>query len=444
MTDEERERVLSLVNLSDDAGPVSLDPSLAKKLSRAYLSFEHDELLETYLHLRDEMTHWELAEKVAGIGHWHWKVGSDQVLWSDQIFHIYGLEPSREPVLLSKAVEAYHPEDRETVRNYLTRSIETKEGFNFELRLVRPDGEVRDVQARGLVECDEDGEAEAIFGIFQDITDRKQTERLQQTMRKVLEEEVKRRTRELRMANQELKDFAYIVSHDLRSPLINIMGFSKDLEETLLDVRHLCGDVYGKLDEDTANLLKEHLEENLPEAMRFIRGAAMKMDKLIASLLELSRLGSRIPRIETVDLQVLTQQVADNLTYQLGQHSATINIGKLPTIRTDIGYMEIIINNLVSNAVKYLEDGREGLVEIACATDDDFATLTISDNGRGIQEEDLDRIFQPFRRGRNQDMQGDGMGLAYVKMAVRQCGGQIRVTSEPGVGTTFQFSVPKK
>lgn len=444
MTDEERDQVLKLLDLDAEPKTVAVETALLKKMARAYLSFEHDALLETYLHLREEMAHWELAEKVAGIGHWHWTVGSDSVLWSDQVFHIYGIKPDAKPYPLKRAIEAYHPDDRATVQDYLAKAVETRQGFCFEQRLVRPDGEVRDVQARGLVACDAAGEAEAIFGIFQDVTDRKRTERMQQTMRKVLEEEVKRRTRELRMANQELKDFAYIVSHDLRSPLINIMGFSKDLEETLLDVRHLCGDLYEKADQDTSNLLREHMEENLPEAMRFIRGAALKMDKLIASLLELSRLGSRIPRIETVDLKTLTEAAAENLTYQLGQHHAKIVIGDLPTLNTDIGYMEIIINNLLSNAVKYLQEGRDGLVEVACIHNGDSATLTISDNGQGIAEEDLDRVFQPFRRGRNQDIPGDGMGLAYVKMAVRQCGGHIRVVSTPGVGTTFQLTIPHK
>lgn len=441
-----RQRIKDLLKEvdSNESEVVHLDRSTFRSLADAYLSFEREELMRAQVAIREEAHQLELAEKVAGVGHWYWKVGEDHVIWSEQIFRIHGMEPDGHTVTLETALDAYHRDDREEVKDHLNKTIQTAEGFEFELRLVRPDGSVRYVLSRGLPELNEDGSVSALFGIFQDITERVQHERLQRSMRKMLQQEVQRRTRELRMANQELKDYAYIVSHDLRAPLINIIGFSKDLSHTATEVCNLLRDIMPQLPEDVGKRLLEHIEEDIPEAVEFIHKNGTKMDRLINSLLELSRLGSRIPRIEKVDLTALTQQIFESLSYQLEESGVVPTIGNLPKVEADAGYLEIIMNNLLSNAVKYLQPDKDGVVEVDCATEDGFATIAVRDNGCGIAEEDIEKIFLPFRRVGEHKVTGQGMGLAYVQMAVRQCGGEIQVASKPGKGSTFQFTIPLK
>jgi len=130
-----------------------------------------------------------------------------------------------------------------------------------------------------------------------------------------------------------------------------------------------------------------------------------------------------------------------SLAHQLKEHQVKVTVGDLPTVVADRMSIEQILNNLFSNAVKYLEPDRPGEIEITGERRGEETIFYVRDNGRGIKEEDLPKAFMPFRRLGRQDTQGAGVGLSYAETLVRRHGGRIRCESEFGVGTTFSFSI---
>lgn len=256
-----------------------------------------------------------------------------------------------------------------------------------------------------------------------------------------LEEKVQARTAELQDANEELQRFSYIVGHDLRSPLVNIMGFTSELE-ILRDafLARLASASDG--DPDTAEA-DATLIADADEALGFIKSSTAKMDRLINAILALSRAGRREFRSEPVDLAELAATLTGALTHQVQEAGAELAIDPLPTIRSDRLALEQIVSNLLDNAVKYLRADVPGRIRVSAGEKKGFVILKIADNGRGIAEQDLDRIFDLFRRAGPQDRPGDGIGLAHVRALVRRIGGAIRVDSTPGEGTTFSLILPK-
>ncbi len=436
-------RVILEALRTERAEQVTLEATTFTKLAEAYLSYDRDDLMRAQMALREETRQLELSEKIAGVGHWYWQVGSNQIAWSEQIFRIHGMEFDDNHVSLEQALDCYHRDDREQAKDYLYQAIKDRRGFEFELRLVRTDGAVRDVLSRGLPELDAEGQVVGLFGIFQDITERKNHERLQANLRQILQEEVQRRTRELRLVNQELKDYTYIVSHDLRAPLLSIIGHAKDLEANSSEQLSALTPVLASLEPSVRQPIVQWHQEELPESLAYIRKNAQRMDSLIESLLELARLGQRVPRIQTLDLAQLTRAILEDFTYQIEQKEIALHVGQLPLVEADRFYLETILRNLLSNAVKYTPAGKRGRIEVDSTCEDDNVTVSVSDTGRGIAAVDLQSIFLPFRRVGELDCEGEGMGLAYVQLAVSQCGGVMEVNSELGEGTRFQFTIPK-
>jgi signal transduction histidine kinase len=166
------------------------------------------------------------------------------------------------------------------------------------------------------------------------------------------------------------------------------------------------------------------------------------MDHYINALLKLSRLGRRELVLEQVDMEALTQTTLETLAYQIEQRKTRVTVGPLPAVVADRTALEQIMSNLLNNAVIYLEPGRAGEIEISGERNAEETLFHVRDNGRGIAQEDMDKVFAPFRRAGRQDVPGEGMGLAYVQTSVRRHGGRIWCESAPGVGTTFSFAMP--
>lgn len=259
-----------------------------------------------------------------------------------------------------------------------------------------------------------------------------------------LERMVDERTADIVRANEEIQRFAYIVSHDLRAPLVNIMGFTSELEA----IGKMVGRQYEALAEHAPDLVlqdtPEAVKEELPEAIGFIRTSTAKMDRLINAILGLSREGRRVLSPVNVDMTALVTSIAGSLKHQVDAAGGEIKVGKLPALVTDKLAVEQVFSNLIENAVKYIDDGRAPVVEIEGHADGRQVHYTISDNGRGIDGKDLERIFELFRRAGRQDQPGEGLGLAFVRAAVRRLSGSISVQSEIGKGTTFALKFPNK
>lgn len=262
--------------------------------------------------------------------------------------------------------------------------------------------------------------------------------------RRRAEEKLQRYSEELRAINEEIKSFAYIVSHDLRAPLINIKGFAAELDLVLKDILPLLEQCAPNLDAGERDRLRSALRQDAPEALGFISSSVSRMDSLINAVLKLSYLGRRELTPATVNVGDVVDSITASLRHQLEQHNVTVTVGKLPEINIDRTALEQIIGNLLDNAVKYLVPERPGRIEINACEEPDGTTIRISDNGRGIAPKDMGKIFELFRRANCQDTRGEGMGLAYVKALIRRLGGRVECESALGFGTTFNVFIPRQ
>ncbi len=239
----------------------------------------------------------------------------------------------------------------------------------------------------------------------------------------------------------ELKHFTYIVSHDLRAPITNVAGFAGEIRTTLEEVGPMIERAAKVLTGEERALIKHALEEDLPESLGFIRSSVSRMDGLVNAILGLSRLGRRDLHFEALNMNELVKEILDSLAHQIEQSDLAVTVGALPEVTADRTAMEQIMGNLVDNTVKYLDPARPGKLEITGNRLNAETLIRVKDNGRGINLEDLDKVFQIFQRAGNQDVPGEGMGLAHVRTLVRRHGGQIWCESEPGVGSTFSFTI---
>ncbi len=257
-----------------------------------------------------------------------------------------------------------------------------------------------------------------------------------------LEAAVAERTADLKEANDEIQRFAYIVSHDLRAPLVNIMGFTSELEQAQKEVGRLHREVIAKAPDLITDATRAAVEVDMVEAIGFIRTSTERMDRLIGSILKLSRDGQRNLAPEPLDLAVLVGNLARNVGHQLDEAGGELHIGPLPAIVGDRLSLEQILGNLIDNAVKYRSPQRPLRVDVSGHAAGRDVVITVGDNGRGIAPADHGRVFDLFRRAGAQDQKGDGIGLASVRALARRLGGSITLVSVLGEGSTFTVTLP--
>ncbi|MDQ2878963.1 MAG: CHASE3 domain-containing protein [Pseudomonadota bacterium] len=258
-----------------------------------------------------------------------------------------------------------------------------------------------------------------------------------------LEEQVQERTADLSRANEEIQRFAYIVSHDLRSPLVNVMGFTAELEAATVAMTELIDRAEQTAPDIVTDEARTAAREDLPEAIGFIRTSTQKMDRLINAILKLSREGRRVIAPEPIDMMALVGGAHGAIQHLFDEKDATFAIEEaLPSIVSDRLAVEQIVSNLIENAVKYLQPGRPGRIVMRGAQAGARISYEVEDNGRGIAASDHARVFDLFRRSGSQDQPGEGIGLAHVRALAYRLGGTIDVRSELGTGTTFRLSLP--
>ncbi|WP_158916548.1 CHASE3 domain-containing protein [Caulobacter sp. S45] len=272
-------------------------------------------------------------------------------------------------------------------------------------------------------------------------------DRSQLALRKMnegLEDAVQARTQDLTRANEEIQRFAYIVSHDLRAPLVNIMGFTSELEVALKALHRLADTVEAEAPALMFPDARTAVEEDLPESIGFIRSSTQKMDRLINAILKLSREGRRTLNPEDIAMDALIEGIAASLQHQADAREAVVEIeGTLPNLQSDRLATEQVFGNIVENALKYLKPGRPGHVIVRGRTEGAFNIYEIQDNGRGIDAKDYERVFELFRRAGAQDQPGEGIGLAHVRALIVRLGGTISLESALDQGTTFRVSLPR-
>jgi signal transduction histidine kinase len=255
-----------------------------------------------------------------------------------------------------------------------------------------------------------------------------------------LEQRVRERTAEIQEANDEIQKFAYVVSHDLRSPLVNVMGFTNELDM----IRAEYAALHTPPSEPQAPPRDiAQIDADFAESLDFIKQSTAKMDRLINAVLKLARSGQHQFQYEPLDMTAIAQGIATTLTHQAAASNAEIIIEQLPPLVGDRLSVDQIFANLLDNALKYLDPARPGRIVVRGKAGHNFARYDVEDNGRGIDSADLQRIFELFRRAGPQDRPGEGIGLAHIRALIRRLGGRIGCQSELGKGTTFSVWLPQ-
>lgn len=259
-----------------------------------------------------------------------------------------------------------------------------------------------------------------------------------------LEARVAERTEDLMQANQEIQRFAYIVTHDLRAPLVNIMGFTAELDASLKALQAYVLNDGRPVSEEQIHAARLAAAEDLPEAIGFIRSSTKKMDGLINAILKISRDGRRQLKPESVELKPILETITASVHHQISESDGKIELDiKAPRLDTDRLSVEQILGNLVDNAIKYKHPDRPLTLAVRTTPEGrHMVRIEVEDNGRGIAEQDHERIFELFRRSGQQDQSGEGIGLAHVRSLARNLGGEITVQSRLGEGSTFVLRLP--
>jgi signal transduction histidine kinase len=261
--------------------------------------------------------------------------------------------------------------------------------------------------------------------------------------RRSLDNQVKQQSEILKEHNRELETFAYIASHDLRAPLINIKGFSSELKYSIDILVPLLEKISSKLNAEEKETVAKLLQESIPQALGFIQNSADKMNKLVAALLQYSRLGKRKLAYESIDINNLVQQCINTMQHQIKTSGAKITVDQLPTITADRLSLEQVFSNLLDNAVKYLDPGRPGEIHIGATQDKKGTTFSVTDNGVGITDDDLHKVFEIFRRGEAAvKVPGEGIGMPNSRAIIKRHDGDIWFKSVPGKGSTFFVNIP--
>lgn len=231
---------------------------------------------------------------------------------------------------------------------------------------------------------------------------------------------------DLEKVNRELDHFAHTVSHDLRSPLMGIMGYGSILESQYL----------------------VNLDERGQKCVRRIRQGVERLNRMIDDLLALTRLSRIKNPYEPVDLQLVFQEVLERLEFRIKEHQVEIVMSRaLPTVICDRIKITEAFLNLMSNAVKFSSKRPDGKprIEIGYEKVNDAHQFWIRDNGVGIAKEDQSKVFEIFQRvGRTEEFEGTGAGLSIVKKVVDDHGGKIWIESQEGAGATFYFVIPSQ
>ena len=259
-----------------------------------------------------------------------------------------------------------------------------------------------------------------------------------------LEEQVATRTADLSRANEEIQRFAYIVSHDLRSPLVNVMGFTAELQTATAPLAELVTRAEAEAPHIVTEDARLAAREDLPEAIGFIRTSTQKMDRLINAILKLSREGRRVIAPEPLDPATIVETIGGSMQHILEDRGVTLRIdAPLPALVSDRLAVEQILSNLIENASKYLQPGRPGIITVSGREQRGRVILSVADNGRGIDPRDHQRVFDLFRRSGQQDQPGEGIGLAHVRALAYRLGGTIDLASTLGEGATFSLNLPR-
>lgn len=368
--------------------------------------------------LRREQTMLARAEALAHVGSWEWDIHKDILVWSDELYRIFGVERGKFDTTYKSYLELIHPDDRHRVDLIIRKALHHTTPIDFQHRVIRADGE-RVLRCQGYFLLDSRGQPAVLLGTAQDITELRATEEKLRGTNRDLEE----RTRLLESSHGEMQAFSYSIAHDLRAPLRAIQGMSRILIE----------DYFEALDKDGQDYFGR------------IMDAAQRMDDLIRDLLDYARMTTVQLPIGPVDCEAIWNRVMANFAGDIKDKNAAIKKEHpLPPVQAHRTVVELALNNLIGNALKFFPKG--GRPEIRVWTErlqSGCIRFHVEDKGIGIAPEHQQRIFRVFERLHPADAYpGTGIGLAIVKKGIERLGGSVGITSKPGDGSIFWFELP--
>ena len=260
------------------------------------------------------------------------------------------------------------------------------------------------------------------------------------THRKADEAKLQQSATELAEKNKEMETIVYTVSHDLRSPLVNVQGFGRQLNRAGESIRAAVTAAAGG--PVPADALRSQVEVVLPQALRFINAGVAKMDSLLTGLLQYSRLGRVTLAIRSLDMNALLAEILASMKFQLDEAGAEIRVETLPACLGDGAHTSQVFANLLDNALKYRAPDRPLRVSVSGRVERGQAVYTIADNGIGIAPEHQAKVFEIFHRLNPDVAGGEGLGLTIAQRVLERQKGRIWVESAVEVGSTFHVSLP--
>jgi PAS domain S-box-containing protein len=366
--------------------------------------------------LRQSEQRLSVALESAQTGCWEWDLTTDTSIRSLRHDQIFGYEH----LLANWGLEALSahvvPEDRELVQKSFQEAYQT-DWLHLECRIIRADDHsIRWIAANGRVVRDNQARAVRMYGVLADITDRKQKEKDLQDLNR----ELQQKTIELTAANNELEAFTYSVSHDLRSPLRHVDGFSK-----LLSEKHSA---------ELSPAAREHIST--------IRDSVAQMGMLIDDLLKLARLGRTQLSTQATGLNSLVEDIQTDLRRAYPDRVIEWRIQVLPFVECDPALMKQVFANLLSNAVKYTRPREPAVIEVGTSDEGGVRAVFVRDNGVGFSMKYANKLFGVFQRlHRSEDFEGTGIGLAAVQRIIHKHGGRVWAQAELNKGATFYFTL---
>jgi len=372
--------------------------------------------------LRDTQERYRLASRLAGVAHWEWDLQSGELRWSDEFRSLYGMAAAALP-----SYEAWRgaivPEDFPRVERAIKNAILDRGSYRVEFRIHHPERGVRHLLGVGQALEDQGAPAPRLVAVSMDITELKAAEEEVRRLNESLERRVEQRTAELAEANHEMQAFSYTVSHDLRAPLRGIQGFAHALVE----------DFSASLGSQG----RQYCER--------IAAAGERMEDLIEDLLDYSRLARQQIVTKPLTLAGVVHDALERLANQVKAADATVSVGEVSgTVMAHPTVLLQVVQNLIGNAITFVAKGERPAVRLWSEDLGETVRLNVQDNGIGIEERNLERIFNVFERLHgNEAYAGTGIGLAIVKRAVERLGGWYGVASTPGKGSRFWIELKK-
>jgi PAS domain S-box-containing protein len=324
------------------------------------------------------------------------------------------------------------PEQRKEFERHWAKIISKGHVRNMEYTLIRKDGSTVDVLLNASARISKSGELINTRGSVLDITERKQDETERELLLKTLASK-----------NEELESIVFISSHDLRSPLVNIQGFSSELSLSCKQIKSIVD--RSKLADEEKEEIYAILNDDIVMELEYIINSTARMNMLLAGLLKLSRLGQAAMEISALDMNNLLAEILGDMHYQINEKDIKLNVGILPKCYGDQSQINQVFTNLLSNAVKYLGQNRRGEISISGQREGDRCVYCIRDNGIGIAEAHQNKIFEVFHRlNPNEPTEGEGLGLTIVKRIVDRHNGKIWIESQVGNYCCFYVELPAK